>query len=306
MQYKVIMDKKGVDKMQKFFEENFPQQILINEPMKNHTSFKIGGPADILFLPQKISDIVSVIDFCKKNSIRYFVIGNGTNLLVSDNGFRGVIIKIGKNISQINLNGNEIEAGSGIFLSHLAKFVLKNNLSGLEFAFGIPGTLGGAICMNAGAYGGEIKDVFVSAQILHDGQIKTYNDLNFSYRNSLIDENYVVLSAKIKLQNGNHDEIQKKMNEFSLKRRNSQPLNFPNAGSIFKRPKNNFAGKLIMEANLADYKIGGACVSSKHCGFIINMGNATAQNVLDLIHHIQKVVKDKFDIALETEIKFLK
>lgn len=299
------MNKKGVDKMQKFFEENFPQQILINEPMKNHTSFKIGGPADILFLPQKISDIVSVIDFCKKNSIRYFVIGNGTNLLVSDNGFRGVIIKIGKNISQINLNGNEIEAGSGIFLSHLAKFALKNNLSGLEFAFGIPGTLGGAICMNAGAYGGEIKDVFVSAQILHDGQIKTYNDLNFSYRKSLIDENYVVLSAKIKLQNGNHDEIQKKMNEFSLKRRNSQPLNFPNAGSIFKRPKNNFAGKLIMEANLADYKIGGACVSSKHCGFIINTGNATAQNVLDLIHHIQKVVKDKFDVALETEIKFL-
>jgi UDP-N-acetylenolpyruvoylglucosamine reductase len=291
--------------MQEFFVKNFPKQTLFNEPMKNHTSFKIGGPADILFLPEKNSDVEIAVNFCKDNNIRFFVMGNGTNLLVSDDGFRGVIIKISKNMAFAKVNGNEIEASSGILLSRLSKIALENNLSNLEFASGIPGTLGGAICMNAGAYGGEIKDVFVSAEIFHDGQIKTFTDLNFSYRKSLIDENYIVLSAKIKLTNKNHDEILKKMTEYADKRRSTQPLEFPNAGSIFKRVQNNSAGKLIMDANLAGYTIGGACVSKKHCGFIINLGNAKAQDVLDLIDYVKKVVQDKFDVSLETEIKLL-
>lgn len=291
--------------MQEFFVKNFPKQTLFDEPMKNHTSFKIGGPADILFLPEKNSDVEIAVNFCKDNNIRFFVMGNGTNLLVSDDGFRGVIIKISKNMAFAKVNGNEIEASSGILLSRLSKIALENNLSNLEFASGIPGTLGGAICMNAGAYGGEIKDVFVSAEIFHDGQIKTFTDLNFSYRKSLIDENYIVLSAKIKLTNKSHDEILKKMTEYADKRRSTQPLEFPNAGSIFKRVQNNSAGKLIMDANLAGYTIGGACVSKKHCGFIINLGNAKAQDVLDLIDYVKKVVKDKFDVSLETEIKFL-
>lgn len=291
--------------MQEFFVKNFPKQTLFNEPMKNHTSFKIGGPADILFLPEKNSDVEIAVDFCKDNNIRFFVMGNGTNLLVSDDGFRGVIIKISKNMAFAKVNGNEIEASSGILLSRLSKIALENNLSNLEFASGIPGTLGGAICMNAGAYGGEIKDVFVSAEIFHDGKIKTFTDLNFSYRKSLIDENYIVLSAKIKLTNKNHDEILKKMTEYADKRRSTQPLEFPNAGSIFKRVQNNSAGKLIMDANLAGYTIGDACVSKKHCGFIINLGNAKAQDVLDLIDYVKKVVQDKFDVSLETEIKFL-
>lgn len=291
--------------MLEYFKKNFPHQILINEPMKNHTSFKIGGPTDILFFPEKSSDVIDAINFCKQNNIRYFVMGNGTNLLVSDKGFAGVIIKINKNMNGLQIQNNIIDAQAGIFLSRLSKIAMQNNLSGLEFASGIPGALGGAICMNAGAYGKEIKDIFVSAEILHNGQIKTFSDLKFSYRNSLIDENYIVLSAKIKLENSLPQQISKKMAEYSTKRKNTQPLEFPNAGSVFKRPQNNFAGKLIMEAGLSNYKIGGACVSHKHCGFIVNTQNASAKDVLDLIEHIKNVVYKKFAITLETEIKFL-
>ena len=291
--------------MEEFFNKNFKEQFLVNEPMKNHTSLKIGGPARILFFPKKISDIESVIDFCNKYDIKFFVMGNGTNLLVSDKGFNGVIIKLNKNMSSIDVQRTEIEAESGIFLSRLSKIALANNLSGLEFASGIPGTLGGAICMNAGAYGKEIKDVFLSAKILHENKIKTFTDLKFGYRKSLIDENYIVLSVKIKLENGNYDEILSKMNEYSQKRRVSQPLEFPNAGSTFKRVKNISAGKLIMDAGLAGYTIGDACISKKHCGFIINLGNATAEDVLNLIDYIKSVVNNKFGIMLETEIKIL-
>lgn len=291
--------------METFFEKNFAGQFLVNEPMRNHTSLKIGGLTRILFLPKKISDVQSVINFCREQGIKFFLMGNGTNLLVDDNGFDGVIIKLNRDMSSVTVKDTEIEAESGIFLSRLAKIALANNLSGLEFASGIPGTLGGAICMNAGAYGSEIKNVFLSAQILHDGKIKTFTDLKFGYRKSLIDENYVVLSAKIKLQYGDHDEILHKMNEYAQKRKASQPLEFPNAGSTFKRANNISAGKLIMDAGLANYRVGDACVSKKHCGFIINLGRATSKDVLNLIEHVKSVVYNKFNIVLEPEIKFL-
>lgn len=290
-----------------FFEINFKDQVIFDEPMKKHTSFKIGGNADILFLPKNKSDVIKVINFCTENHIKYFVMGNGTNLLVADSGFQGVIIKINKkmNAVKINYEKKEIWAEAGILLNVLAKQALENNFSGMEFASGIPGTLGGAICMNAGAYGSEIKDIFVSAEVLYKNKIKIMDDLKFDYRKSLIDKNYVVLSAKIKLNDGEHNKIKNKMEEYKIKRKNSQPLNFFNAGSTFKRPKNNFAGKLIMDAGLADYKIGGACVSKKHCGFIINLGDATAKNVLDLISYVKQVVYEKFGVQLEEEIKFL-
>lgn len=293
--------------VKKFFETNFKDNVLFDEPMKKHTSFKIGGNADVLFLPKNKLDVIKVIKFCIDNNIKYFVMGNGTNLLVADSGFRGVIIKINKKMNAIKINyeKKEILAEAGVLLSVLAYRALENNFSGMEFASGIPGTLGGAICMNAGAYGREIKDIFVSAEVLYKNKIKIMNDLKFDYRNSLIDKNYVVLSAKIKLNAGNHDEIKNKMEEYKIKRQNSQPLNFFNAGSTFKRPKNNFAGKLIMEAGLSGYKIGGACVSKKHCGFIINLGDATAKNVLDLINYVKQVVYEKFGVRLEEEIKFL-
>ena len=290
-----------------FFEKNFNGDVIFDEPMKKHTSFKIGGNTDVLFLPKSKSDVIKVIKFCTENHIKYFVMGNGTNLLVSDAGFRGVIIKINKkmNVVKINYEKKEIWAEAGILLSILANQALENNFSGMEFASGIPGTLGGAICMNAGAYGREIKDIFVSAEVLYKNKIKIMDDLKFDYRKSLIDKNYVVLSAKIKLNDGEHNKIKNKMEEYKIKRKNSQPLNFFNAGSTFKRPKNNFAGKLIMDAGLADYKIGGACVSKKHCGFIINLGDATAKNVLDLISYVKQVVYEKFGVQLEEEIKFL-
>lgn len=290
-----------------FFEINFKDQVIFDEPMKKHTSFKIGGNADILFLPKNKSDVIKVINFCTENHIKYFVMGNGTNLLVADSGFQGVIIKINKkmNAVKINYEKKEIWAEAGILLNVLAKQALENNFSGMEFASGIPGTLGGAICMNAGAYEREIKDIFVSAEVLYKNKIKIIDDLKFGYRKSLIDKDYVVLSAKIKLNGGEHNKIKNKMEEYKIKRQNSQPLNFFNAGSTFKRPKNNFAGKLIMDAGLADYKIGGACVSKKHCGFIINLGDATAKNVLDLISYVKQVVYEKFGVQLEEEIKFL-
>lgn len=290
-----------------FFETNFKNDVLFDEPMKKHTSFKIGGNADILFLPKNKSDVIKVINFCTEYHIKYFVMGNGTNLLVADSGFQGVIIKINKkmNAVKINYEKKEIWAEAGILLSVLAKQALENNFSGMEFASGIPGTLGGAICMNAGAYGREIKDIFVSAEVLYKNKIKIIDDLKFGYRKSLIDKDYVVLSAKIKLNDGEHNKIKNKMEEYKIKRKNSQPLNFFNAGSTFKRPKNNFAGKLIMDAGLADYKIGGACVSKKHCGFIINLGDATAKNVLDLISYVKQVVYEKFGVQLEEEIRFL-
>lgn len=291
------------------FVKNFGEQVLLNESMKNHTSFKIGGTADILFLPKNIDDICKAIDLCKKYDIIYYIMGNGSNLLVRDEGFRGVIIKISSAFKNYKITDTEIICQSGILLYDLAKILLNNELKGFEFAYGIPGTLGGAVCMNAGAYGGEIKDVLDKVTVLtENGEIiNLYNEnLELGYRTSSIQKNnFIVLDAKLKFIKGNKIDIKLKMDELMKLRRDKQPLNYPSAGSTFKRPPGYFAGKLIMDSGLQGYTIGEAQVSTKHCGFIINKGNATAINVLNLIEHIKATVFDKFNVVLEPEVKII-
>ncbi len=284
------------------------EQIFINEPMKKHTTFKIGGNADILILPYTLEQIIECIQICEQNNIEYYVIGNGSNLLVSDKGFRGVIIKLFKNFNKIELDKNIIKVQSGATLSAIAKKAYDNSLKGFEFASGIPGTIGGGVCMNAGAYGGELKDVIKQVTVLEDNKVTILNnkECEFEYRNSKILKNkLIVLEVLIELEQGNKDEILAKMKENNKIRNEKQPVEYPSAGSTFKRPPNNFAGKLIMEAGLAGKTIGGACISKKHCGFIINNGNATCEDVLELADFACKQVKDKFNINLEKEIRVI-
>lgn len=285
------------------------EDILIEEPMSKHTSFKIGGPVDFFLLPRTIEQLKESIDICKQNHIPYYIMGNGSNLLVKDGGFRGVIIQVYKNLSNLHINGEIVEAEAGILLSTLSKKVCKVELAGFEFASGIPGTLGGAVCMNAGAYGGEINDVILSATVIDDkGDIITIekDDLELGYRTSIIQKNnFIVVSAKLKLKKGNMNEINAIMDDLTDKRTTKQPLEMPSAGSTFKRPVGHFAGKLIMDAGLRGYRIGDAQVSEKHCGFIVNLGNATAKNVLDLIEHIQEEVKSQFQVVLEPEVRII-
>ncbi|WP_250277652.1 UDP-N-acetylmuramate dehydrogenase [[Clostridium] colinum] len=284
------------------------EQIFINEPMKNHTTFKIGGNADYLLLPNTIQEILDCIKICEKNNIDYYIIGNGSNLLVSDKGFRGAIIKLFKNFNNIEIDKNIIKVQSGATLSSIAKKAYENSLKGFEFAAAIPGTIGGGVSMNAGAYGGELKDVIKEVTILENGKIITLDnkDCEFEYRNSKILKNrLVVLEAIIELEIGEKEEILEKMKQNNKARNEKQPVEYPSAGSTFKRPVNNFAGKLIMEAGLAGKSIGGACISNKHCGFIINNGNATCEDVLKLADFACKEVKNKFNITLEKEIRVI-
>ena len=283
------------------------QNIKIDEPMKKHTTFKVGGDAKFLVTPTSIQDIKSVIEYLKDNSIKYYILGNGSNVLVRDSGIDGVVIKIASNFNSIDVTKDQITAQAGAFLSTISQCALKNSLSGFEFASGIPGTLGGAIIMNAGAYGREMKDVVVDVDVLDDlGNIKTLTNeqLEFGYRTSKIaSSNYVVLGAKIKLCSGDSKKIKEYMNELAQKRRQKQPLNYPSAGSTFKRPEGYFAAKLIEDAGLKGYSIGGAQVSDKHAGFIVNMGNATAQDILSLMEYVKDTVWQKFKVSLEPEIK---
>ncbi len=284
------------------------EQIFINEPMKKHTTFKIGGNADFLLLPNTVEEIKNIIKICQDNNINYYIVGNGSNLLVSDKGFRGAIIKLFKNFNKIQIENNIIKAQSGATLSAIAKKAYDNSLQGLEFASGIPGTIGGGVCMNAGAYGGELKDVIKEVTILKDNEIITLNnkDCEFEYRNSkILKEKLLVLEVTIQLENGIKENILAKMKENNKSRNEKQPVEYPSAGSTFKRPPNNFAGKLIMEAGLAGKTIGGACISKKHCGFIINNGNATCNDVLTLADFACKQVKEKFNINLEKEIRVI-
>ena len=300
-----------MSKLQSLFSTYFDEsQVYFDVPMYKHTSFRIGGEAKVLYLPNSIEDIKKAIEISQKNSIPYYIIGNGTNLLVKDNGFDGVIIKIAKNMNSIKLvSDNKIYAQSGTSFSALSNFALKNSLKGLEFASGIPGTVGGAVTMNAGAHGGEIKDFVINVDILNSNnefENKDCNDMGFVYRNSNVSkENYIVLGANFILEHGKYEDIMENMKQIILKRKNSQPLDMPSAGSTFKRPPNNFAGKLIMECGLAGYTIGGAKVSEKHCGFILNTGNAKAEDVLKLIDYIINKVEQKYNITLEPEIKII-
>ena len=285
------------------------ENVLVDEPMKHHTSFKLGGPADILVTPHSKEQLVLVLDYCNRNSIPFYVIGNGTNLLVRDKGIRGVVIKIFNNYNEIKVEGNIISAEAGALLSRLANAAYDNSLTGLEFAQGIPGTLGGAVTMNAGAYGGEMKGVVYRTEFVDkNGNIVTLSDAEheFSYRDSFIQRNHgVVLESWIKLEKGNKEEIKALMEDLMKKRKDKQPIEMPSAGSVFKRPEGHFAGKLIEDCGLRGFKIGGAQVSPKHCGFIVNTGAATTQDVLNLIKAIQNNVKDKFDIDMHTEIRII-
>lgn len=283
--------------------------VHVNEEMKKHTTFRIGGPADFYVLPHSKDEIGRVVQVCKNAEEPFYVLGNGSNLLVGDNGYRGVIIQIFKNYSDIIIEGTQITAKAGALLSKVAKKALHAGLTGFEFASGIPGTIGGAVVMNAGAYGGEMKDVILSATVMNqEGRIiKLSNqELQLGYRTSLVArQNDIVLEVRLGLKKGNPDEIRDLMEELKNKRVTKQPLEYPSAGSTFKRPEGYFAGKLIMDAGLKGFSVGDAQVSEKHCGFVINKGDASARDIVALMDEVTGRVKDQFGVTLEPEVKRL-
>ena len=284
-------------------------RVLTNEPMSRHTTFRIGGPADLFLLPNTVEEIKKIREICIQEQESYFILGNGSNLLVSNSGFRGVIIQTYRNLAQIQVEEDCIRAQAGALLSGIAQAAKAASLTGFEFAAGIPGTLGGAVVMNAGAYGGEMKDVLKEATVLDsEGQIRRIpaGKLAMGYRTSVIKEaGYMVLEAVISLKKGDPDQIRETMKDLTQRRISKQPLEYPSAGSTFKRPEGYFAGKLIMDSGLRGYTHGGAQVSKKHCGFVINTGGATARDVCELMEHVQKTVYEKYNVKLEPEVKFL-
>lgn len=289
--------------------ENIGCEYLTDAVLKNYTSFKIGGKADLMVFPDSEEKIISVLKEIKKSSIPHLIIGKGSNMLISDSGFRGVVINTCR-FDKISLIDDEtIYCQSGASLSRLCRFALENSLTGLEFAFGIPGTAGGAAYMNAGAYGGEMVDVLVSCEHLTPDAIKSVysgDELDLSYRHSIYsNSNLFILSLTLKLQKGNFDEIKARMDELMSKRKDKQPLDYPSAGSTFKRPEGYFAAALLDECGLKGYTVGGAQVSEKHAGFVINKGNATAEDVKKLIDYCQKTVMKNKGILIEPEIKII-
>ncbi len=285
------------------------ENVKTDEPMKNHTSFKIGGPADIFATPQTDEALSKLLVFCKNEGLPVTVMGNGSNLLVMDGGIRGVVVKIHENFSQCSVEGEKIRAGAGMLLSRLSATAACHGLSGLEFASGIPGTLGGALFMNAGAYGGQMSDVVTRTEFMDmDGRLRSVvgNEHEFGYRKSVFQkEQCVILRCELALRSDDRSLIESRMRELNQRRKESQPLTQPSAGSVFKRPEGYYTGKLIESCNLKGFTIGGAQVSGKHCGFIINTGNATARDVLSVISHIQKQVFEKYGVQLEPEIRIV-
>ncbi|MEE0116241.1 MAG: UDP-N-acetylmuramate dehydrogenase [Lachnospiraceae bacterium] len=282
-------------------------RIRQNEPMKNHTTFRVGGPADI-FLTPSAEELPAVLSVCREEQMPVMVIGNGSNLLVGDQGIRGVVICIGFGMRGIRVDGEKIFLEAGVTLAAAAQQAAKAGLTGLEFASGIPGTFGGAVVMNAGAYGGEMKDVIVSVRVIsEDGEILTLSkeELDLSYRHSVIPERgYLVIDGELLLtREKDPDQITERMEELKKKRIEKQPLEYPSAGSTFKRPEGYFAGKLIMDAGLRGFSVGGAAVSEKHCGFVINKGNATAADICALMDEVTRIVKEKYAVTLEPEVK---
>ena len=275
--------------------------------MKNHTTFRVGGPADI-FLTPSAEELPAVLSVCREEQMPVTVIGNGSNLLVGDQGIRGVVICIGFGMRGIRVDGEKIFLEAGVTLAAAAQQAAKAGLTGLEFASGIPGTFGGAVVMNAGAYGGVMKDVIVSVRVIsEDGEILTLSkeELDLSYRHSVIPERgYLVIDGELLLtREKDPDQITERMEELKKKRIEKQPLEYPSAGSTFKRPEGYFAGKLIMDAGLRGFSVGGAAVSEKHCGFVINKGNATAADICALMDEVTRIVKEKYAVTLEPEVK---
>lgn len=284
-------------------------RISINEPMKAHTVFRIGGNADVYISIANEEELVSLISLFKEENVPYFLIGNGSNLLVSDDGFRGVVLEIGKDYAGISCEYKEIVALAGTMLSKVSHVACDNSLTGLEFASGIPGTVGGAVIMNAGAYGGEIKQVASKVKVLlPNGEIKwlSNEEMEFEYRNSKAKkEGYIILEASFSLFRGEKEIIEGIMKELSNKRREKQPLEYPSAGSTFKRPEGHFAGKLISDSGLKGYSVGDAQVSEKHAGFVINKGEATAKDVYTLINDVRNKVYEDSGVMLEPEVVFV-
>lgn len=298
-----------MNKYRELFKDIYSEnQIEFNANMSEHIYFKVGGPADVLLIPKTKDQIVRTIKVCKENNIPYYVIGNGSNLLVKDGGIRGVVIKLTE-LNNIDISEGKVIAETGALLKDASKIALEHNMTGLEFACGIPGSIGGAVFMNAGAYNGEIADVIESAEVLTaDGKIINYTkeELNLGYRTSrVMEEKAIVLEAVFALQDGEHEKIKARVDDLTEKRESKQPLEYPSAGSTFKRPEGHFAGKLIQDAGLKGYSIGGAAVSQKHSGFVINKGGATAKDILDLIAHIQSEVRNQFGVELHPEVRII-
>lgn len=278
------------------------ENIFQNEPMKKHTTFRTGGPADFLVTPTSEKEMVE----CLKLDVKKTIIGNGSNLLVKDGGIRGLVIQTTK-LNNITIDKDEIKAESGALLSRIANIAKDNSLTGFEFACGIPGTIGGAVAMNAGAYGGEMKDVILRTRYADEnGNVFEITNHEFDYRKSFFTgKNLIILASEIGLQNGDKEEIENKMKEYMTARNSKQPVNMPSAGSTFKRPTGFFAGKLIEDSGLKGYTIGGASVSTLHAGFIVNNGDATSKDILDLISYVQDKVYENYSVKLETEVKII-
>lgn len=286
-------------------------QLKEGELLSNHTTFRIGGVAKYFAVPKNEEEIMEAVDFAIVKDLPYYILGKGSNVLFPDEGYSGVVIEIGAGMEKVERIGDTgIRAQAGLSLSSLAAFAAREGLAGLEFAGGIPGTLGGAVTMNAGAYGGEIKDVIVSAKVMdEDGSVKVLSrdELELGYRTSIVQKNQlIVLEAEFSLQPGETEAIQNTMKELNAKRREKQPLEYPSAGSTFKRPEGYFAGKLIEDAGLRGYRVGDAQVSEKHCGFVVNRGKATCAEVLQLIEEVQKKVKEQFGVQLEPEVRIIR
>lgn len=285
------------------------ERVLLDEPMKQHTTFRVGGNADCFVIPQSAEEVKNIVALCKEADMPYYILGNGSNLLVGDKGYRGVIIQIYKEMNHIRIEDDKVFAQAGALLSRVGTATLEAELTGFEFAAGIPGTVGGAVVMNAGAYGGEMKDIIASATVLtQDGDIITINkeDLELGYRTSVIaKKGYVVLEAEYQLQKGDKEAIRARMDELKVQRVTKQPLEYPSAGSTFKRPEGYFAGKLIQDAGLRGFQVGGAEVSEKHCGFVINKDQATAADIQELMRQVSDKVMQEFGVKLEPEVKTL-
>ncbi len=283
--------------------------ISYGVPMKEHVSFRVGGPVDIFIEPDNAEDLIRALRYLQEQNIPYYLIGNGSNLLISDKGIRGAVIKLAEKFNHVEIKGEEIIAECGVLLSTLSRQAAKNTLTGLEFASGIPGTLGGALAMNAGAYGGEMKDIVEWVELI-DSEYKLIrlnnSEMQFGYRHSIVQQKgYIVIRCAMRLKHGEQQQINEIMSDLANKRKTKQPLHLPSAGSTFKRPEGYFAGKLIEDAGLKGFQMGGAQVSPMHCGFVVNAAEATAEDVYSLIRYVQDTVYDKFAVKLETEVKIL-
>ena len=281
---------------------------IFDEPLNKHTTFRTGGPAKRYVEPETPAEVAELIKGLKENGEPFIVIGNGSNLLVSDKGYDGTVICISDKLGEIKVQGSTIYAGAGAMLSAVARTARDNGLAGFEFASGIPGSVGGAVFMNAGAYGGEIVQVAQYVDVLEDGELKRIDaaEMQFGYRHSVaMEREMIILGLCIKLDSASPDEITAKMSELNKKRVDKQPLEYPSAGSTFKRPEGYFAGKLIQDSGLAGYRVGGAMVSPKHCGFVINYENATSSDIYTLMQDVIKTVRDKYNVTLEPEVRLV-